>query len=152
VAYSIDSSGVLDLFRYYPPDVFPTIWTQMEAAARGGVIFAIDEVYRELEKKDDVAFEWLKARRTIVVDIDTQIQQRVTAILAVHPRLIDTRKNRSSGDPFVIALAQSRGFSVVTGEKASGIIAKPNIPDVCEALRIPWMNVLSMFRNEGWRA
>ncbi|MGB6801121.1 MAG: DUF4411 family protein [Candidatus Sulfotelmatobacter sp.] len=44
MAYSIDSSGVLDLFRYYPPDVFPTIWTQMEAAARGGVIFAIDEV------------------------------------------------------------------------------------------------------------
>lgn len=87
-----------------------------------------------------------------MVDIDTQIQQRVTAILAVHPRLIDTRKNRSSGDPFVIALAQSRGFSVVTGEKASGIIAKPNIPDVCEALKIPWMNVLSMFRSEGWRA
>jgi hypothetical protein len=76
VAYSIDSSGVLDLFRYYPPDVFPTIWMQMEAAARGGVIFAIDEVYRELKKKDDVAFEWLKGRRKIVVDIDTQIQQR----------------------------------------------------------------------------
>lgn len=152
MAYSIDSSGILDLFRYYPPDVFPTIWAQMEAAARDGVIFAIDEVYREIEKKDDVAFEWLKARRMIVVEIDTQIQQRVTAILAVHPRLIDTRKNRSSGDPFVIALAQSRGLSVVTGEKASGILAKPNIPNVCDALKIPWMNVLSMFRNEGWRA
>lgn len=152
MAYSIDSSGILDLFRYYPPDVFPTIWSQMDAAARGGTIFAIDEVYRELEKKDDVAFEWLKARRTIVVELDTQIQQRVAAILAVHPRLIDTRKNRSSGDPFVIALAQSRGFSVVTGEKASGVLAKPNIPDVCGALKIPWMNVLSMFRTEGWKA
>jgi hypothetical protein len=152
VAYSIDSSGILDLFRYYPPDVFPTIWTQMEVAARNGIIFAIDEVYRELEKKDDVAFEWLKARRTIVVELDTEIQQRVASILAVHPRLIDTRKNRSSGDPFVIALAQSRKFSVVTGEKASGVLAKPNIPDVCIALKIPWMNVLSMFRNEGWKA
>lgn len=152
MAYSIDSSGILDLFRYYPPDVFPTIWTQMEVAARNGIIFAIDEVYRELEKKDDVAFEWLKARRTIVVELDTEIQQRVASILAVHPRLIDTRKNRSSGDPFVIALAQSRKFSVVTGEKASGVLAKPNIPDVCIALKIPWMNVLSMFRNEGWKA
>jgi phage gp29-like protein len=81
VAYSIDSSGILDLFRYYPPDVFPTIWTQMEAAAQSGVIFAIDEVYRELEKKDDVAFAWLKARRAIVVELDTQIQQRVATIL-----------------------------------------------------------------------
>ncbi|HWY21020.1 MAG TPA: DUF4411 family protein [Candidatus Acidoferrum sp.] len=152
MAYSIDSSGILDLFRYYPPDVFPTIWTQMDVAARRGIIFAIDEVYRELEKKDDVAFEWLKPRRTIVVELDTEIQQRVAAILAVYPRLIDTRKNRSSGDPFVIALAQSRKFSVVTGEKPSGVLAKPNIPDVCIALKIPWMNVLSMFRNEGWKA
>jgi hypothetical protein len=150
--YSLDSSGILDLFRYYPPDVFPTIWTQMEAAASGNVVLASDEVYRELEKKDDAAFQWLKARRAMVVDIDAAIQQRVTAILASHPRLIDTRKNRSSGDPFVIALAQVRALSVVTGERPSGVLAKPNIPDVCVALGVPWMNVLSMFRKEGWKA
>lgn len=87
-----------------------------------------------------------------MVDLDTTIQHGVTAILATHPRLVDWRKNRSSGDPFVIALAQARGLSVVTGEKPSGVLAKPNIPDVCAALKIPWMNVLSMFRHEGWKA
>ena len=152
MAYSIDSSGVLDLFRYYPPDVFPSIWAQMDAAAANGIVLAIDEVFRELEKKDDVAFQWLKAHRQIVVDIDTEIQKRVSAILKLHPRLVDTRKNRSSGDPFVVALAQARGLSVVTGEKLSGVQAKPNIPDVCAALDVPWMNVLSMFRQEGWKA
>jgi hypothetical protein len=152
MAYSIDSSGVLDLFRYYPPDVFPTIWTQLEGAATGGNIFAIDEVYRELEKKDDVAFQWLKARPVMIVAIDTEIQKRVTTILGVHPRLVDTRRNRSSGDPFVIALAQARNMSVVTGERASGVITKPNIPDVCAVLKIPCINVLTMFRNEGWKA
>jgi hypothetical protein len=152
MAYSLDSSGILDLFRYYPPDVFPTIWTQMESAASGGTVFAIDEVYRELEKKDDVAFQWLKARRGMIVALDTEIQQRVAVILGAHPRLIDTRKNRSSGDPFVIGLAQARGLTVVTGERASGVIAKPNIPDVCAALKITCINVLSMFRNEGWKA
>jgi len=152
VAYSIDSSGILDLFRYYPPDVFPTIWTQMDSAASGEIVFAIDEVYRELEKKDDVAFQWVKAHRMMVVALDTEIQQRVTTILAAHPRLIDTRKNRSSGDPFVVGLAQSRGLTVVTGERASGVIGKPNIPDVCGVLGIPCMDVLSMFRNEGWKA
>lgn len=152
MAYSIDSSGILDLFRYYPPDVFPTIWTQMESAVTSRRIVAIDEVYRELEKKDDVAFQWLKSRRAIVVELDVEIQRRVTTILASHPRLVDTRRNRSSGDPFVIALAQTRGLSVVTGERASGVLAKPNIPDVCVALKIPWLNVLSMFRQEGWKA
>ena len=152
MAYSLDSSGILDLFRLYPPDVFPTIWTQMDSAALGGTVFAIDEVYRELEKKDDVAFQWLKARRTMVVALDTHIQQRVSTILGAHPRLVDTRKNRSSGDPFVIGLAQARGFSVVTGERASGVLAKPNIPDVCIAVGIPCMSVLEMFRKDGWRA
>jgi hypothetical protein len=152
MAYSLDSSGVLDLYRIYPPDVFPTIWTQMESAARDGIVFAIDEVYRELEKKDDAAFQWLKARRAMIVALDTEIQQRVAAILTAHPRLVDTRKNRSSGDPFVIGLAQARGLKVVSGERASGVIAKPNIPDVCAALGIDCINVLSMFRNEGWKA
>lgn len=124
----------------------------MDSAVIGKTILAIDEVYRELEKKDDIAFQWLKARRTIVVDIDVEIQQRVTDLLAMHPRLVDTRKSRSSGDPFVIALAQARGLSVVTGERASGIVSKPNIPDVCAALKIPCLNVLSMFRQEGWKA
>jgi hypothetical protein len=88
----------------------------------------------------------------MVVDLDTTVQQRVTAILALHPRLIDTRRNRSSGDPFVIALAQVHGLSVVTGERPSGVLAKPNIPDVCVALGVTWMNVLSMFRQERWKA
>ena len=152
MAYSLDSSGILDLFRYYPPDVFPTIWTQMDSAVSGGLVFAVDEVYRELERKDDAAFQWLKARRVMVVAIDTAIQQHVAAILAAHPRLIDTRKNRSSGDPFVIGLARARGLSVITGERPSGVIAKPNIPDVCAVLGISCMNVLSMFRSEGWKA
>jgi hypothetical protein len=152
VAYSVDSSGVLDLFRYYPPDVFPTIWRQMDTAARSGKILVIDEAYRELERKDDAAFRWIRARRAIVVALDTDVQQRVSAILALYPGLVDTRRNRSAGDPFVIALAQSRALSVVTGEKASGIPAKPKIPDVCLALRIPCVTVLSMFRNEGWKA
>ena len=114
MAYSIDSSGILDLFRIYPPDVFPTIWIQMESAAKDGIVLAIDEVYRELEKKDDVAFQWLKARRAMIVALDTEIQQLVAAILTAHPRLVDTRKNRSSGDPFVIGLAQARGLKVVS--------------------------------------
>jgi hypothetical protein len=124
----------------------------MDAAALGGTILAVDEVFREIEKKDDAAFQWLKGRRAMVVALDTEIQQRVASILSVHPRLIDTRRNRSSGDPFVIALAQARGGSVVTGERPSGVIAKPNIPDVCAVLKIPCMNVLTMFRNEGWKA
>ena len=150
--YSIDSSGILDAFRYYPPDVFPTIWKQMDHAADKAVLFASDEVYRELERKDDTAFQWLKRHKVMVVALDADVERRVRDILRMHPRLVDTRKNRSGGDPFVIALAQARSLSVVTGERATGVIAKPNIPDVCTALGLLCLGVLELFRNEGWRA
>ena len=150
--YSIDSSGILDAFRYYPPDVFPTIWKQMDHAAENGLIFAADEIYKELERKDDSAFRWLKRHKVMIVSLDEDVQRRVIQILGSHQRLVDTRKNRSGGDPFVIGLALSRGLTVVTGEKPSGVIAKPNIPDVCSVLGLSCLSVLELFRKEGWRA
>lgn len=150
--YSIDSSGILDAFRYYPPDVFPSIWTNMDRAADNGIIMVADEIYHELERKDDAAFQWLKGHKGIVISLDEDVQRRVAEILKKHPRLVDTRKNRSGGDPFVIGLAQSRQLSVVTGERPTGNLAKPNIPDVCKVLGLPCFDVLELFRKEDWRA
>jgi hypothetical protein len=47
----------------------------MDAAAHTGIVFAVGEVYRELEKKDDDAIQWLKARRDMVIALDTEIQR-----------------------------------------------------------------------------
>jgi hypothetical protein len=54
----------------------------MDAAASGRIILAIDEIYRELEKKDDTPFQWLKARRAMIADLATMVQQHVTEIRA----------------------------------------------------------------------
>jgi hypothetical protein len=67
---------------------------------------------------------WGKSALTIY-GMDDKIQVAIADILTAHPRLVDERKNRSKGDPFVIGLATLKGFKVVTGEKASGNMAKP---------------------------
>ena len=77
----------------------------------------------ELEKKEDEAFAWAKAQEDLFVPMDDEIQDAVSAILADHPRLLDTRRGRSGADPFVIALAKVRGCTVVTGEHRSGSLA-----------------------------
>lgn len=106
MAYSLDTSGILDAWtRHYPPDVFPTIWEHMDKAAAAGVIFVIDEVVRELEKKEDGAHQWVKARPAMVISINDEIQQHVTLIMGKYSRLVDSKKNRSGCDPWVIALA-----------------------------------------------
>ena len=49
---------------------------------------------------------------------------------------------RSGVDPFVIALAMVNQGTVVTEENATGNIAKPRIPDVCDALGVPCLTLI----------
>lgn len=149
--YSIDTSSILDGWRrYYPPDVFPKLWEKLDELINKGELKATEEVLAELEKKDDEVHEWAKKRPQLFVPINMEIQQIVSDILENYERLADTRKNRTSADPFVIALAQINNACVVTGEHPTNNIEKPNIPDVCRIMRIHYINFLSLIREQGW--
>jgi hypothetical protein len=107
--YSLDTSGLLDGWvRYYSPDVFPSLWKQMEAAAADGTILAVQDVLLELERQDDDVFAWAK-RHVTFVQLEDEIQASATEILARYPQLVNTRRSRSVADPFVIALARVQG-------------------------------------------
>lgn len=117
-----------------------------------GDLAASVEVFIELEKRDDEVHQWAKKRKAkMFVPIDAAQQEEVSSILAAHEKLVDTRKNRSAADPFVIALAKAQGCVVVTGEKPSGSADRPNIPDVCDAMGLRWISLLDLFREQGWR-
>ena len=64
--------------------------------------------------------------------------------------LVDSKKGRSGGDPFVIAVARVKNLTVITGENATGNIAIPRIPDVCDDLGIRWLRMLDFFREQKW--
>ncbi|MGA7914520.1 MAG: DUF4411 family protein [Candidatus Acidiferrales bacterium] len=150
--YSLDTSGILDAWvRHYPPDVFPALWSFMSEASKNQEIFVIDEVVAELERKDDDVHKWVKQREAMIVAIDEQIQSCLAKLMSKYPRLVDSKKNRSGGDPWVIALAQARSWTVVTAEKPSGNLTKPKIPDVCKDLSIPCIEVVEFFRRQGWK-
>lgn len=150
--YSIDTSAILDAWlRYYPPDVFPALWLKLDELIDNGTLQATEEVLSELERKDDDVYAWAAERDALFIPIDDDIQPIVSEILKDYPKLLDTRLNRSAGDPFVIALAKLEGCTVVTGEHPTGTMDRPNIPDVCAALGIRCISVLDMIREEGWR-
>ncbi len=149
--YSIDTSAILDGWvRYYSPDVFPPLWEKLDELIKSGDLRATEEVLRELEKQDDKAHRWARERSGMFHPLDEAVQRAATEVLAAHPRLIDNRANRNPADPFVIALAKVNGCHVITGERFSTSLAKPNIPDACVAMGIPWTNMLGLFRAEKW--
>lgn len=149
--YSVDSSVLIEGWRsQFPPDVVPGLWERLDELIISGELRATEEVLYELERKEDGVYEWAKQRPKLFIPIDEGIQQVVSQILSEHRRLIDTRKNRSSADPFVIALAQQKSCLVLTDERATGSSPRPHIPDVCASYGIECVNLLGLIRKEGW--
>jgi len=146
--YCVDTSGWLDGWeRHYPPDVFPTLWAQIDVSIAAGEIFSSEEVYVELQKKADELHDWVKDRKQMLVPLSEEIQLIAVDLLREFPRLVDTLRGRSKADPFVIATAIDRRASVVTGEPVTGRMNKPRIPDVCHVKGIRCINFLQMIRE-----
>jgi len=150
--YCVDTSAWLDGWaRDYPPDVFPSLWDKLAECVTSGALRYSEEVYVELEKKDDGLHDWLKSRKEGLVYIDEKIQRIALELLEAHPRLVDTHRNRSQADPFVIATAEHLKAVVVTGEKPRGKLDIPKIPDVCGARGIRCITFLEMLRELEWK-
>jgi hypothetical protein len=152
LVYSVDSSALIHAWRrIYRPKNFGFVWEGFDKLIAEGRFKASIEVYNELQKKADELFAWCKDRKeAMFVDIDDPTQAIVAQIMRDHPKLVDTTKGRSGGDPFVIALAASTNpkMLVVTEE----FPGKERIPDVCDAQNIVWCGVADLIEKEDWRS
>lgn len=152
--YSIDSSALIHGWRRaYPPKNFAPLWERLGELIQRGRLLASVEVFNELERKDDDLFAWCKERReAFCVEIDDAIQEHLAHIMGTYPRLVDTSKGRSGGDPFVIALARvhTPALTVITEENPGGA-TKPKIPDVCQAEDIRWIRLVQLIQEMDWR-
>lgn len=147
MGFSVDTSGWLDGWqRHYPPDVFPTLWKKIEEEIERKTIFSSEEVYIELAKKADDLHGWIQAHKQMLVPSEERIQLRVGELLGKYPRLVDTLKNRSAADPFVIAVAVEKRLTLVTGE-IGGSAERPKIPYVCGIEDIRCISFLEMIRE-----
>jgi hypothetical protein len=151
--YSIDASALIDGWvRYYPPDVLPTLWENLDSLVRDGRLRATDDVRLELERGSDALYEWCRDRDGMFRAQSDAVQERVANIVNRFPSFVPERSPDGIwADPFVIALAQVDGLAVVTGERRAAANARPKIPNVCEALSVECINFLDFIRREGWR-
>ena len=152
--YCIDTSALVDLWRRrYPPDVFPSLWKKIEDLLSQGRLIAPREVLKDLEKyfdENDELLKWTKKHKGFFEDFDEEQQKQVKNILAKFNNLIDEKKTTSESDPFVIALAITKGWKVITSEKPTSPGGKPKIPDVCDKYGIKCIPLLEFFREQKW--
>lgn len=152
--YCIDTCSILQRVRNYPPDVFPSLWEKIEQLISCGRLLSSEEVYRELVDNniaDDAAF-WAKQQKDMFIETSADIESRAIPIIQRFGlRLIDHRRNKSDGDPWLIATAIHHGCTVITEESPAGGPERVKIPDVCQELNLPHLNLLELMRAEKWR-
>lgn len=149
--FSFDTSSLLNGRRdLLPPETFVTLWANIELMINDGNIRCIDEVRNELAKREDAVHDWAKSQPDLFVPLTADVQRAARDVLQAHPKLVGAGGGRNSADPFVIALARAQDGVVVTEETLSGNINKPRIPDVCDAMGVPWLNLVRFVQQQEW--
>ncbi|MEO7196734.1 MAG: DUF4411 family protein [Pseudonocardiaceae bacterium] len=133
-----------------PPEIFLTLWANIEQMIATGSIRAIDVVRDELGRRDDATRAWAAAQEGLFVILDGDVQGATSKTLAAHPKLMGRGGGRNAADPFVIGLARAHGGIVVTEETPTGNLERPRIPDVCSALGVRCVNLIGFVRDQGW--
>ena len=152
--YIFDSSTLIDLFRYYYTQRFPSLWERFNDLVKEQRIISVREVYNEIKDRGDNLSDWAKSHKELFKEATSEELNFIAEIFKIpHFQMLIKQKARYQGrpvaDPFVIALALINHLSVVTAENLSGSAERPKIPDVCEALDIRWLNMIDLFREQG---
>jgi len=157
--YIIDTCSIIDLFRLYPPDVFPKLWENLDRLIKKERLISHKFVLEELSKKSDHAYKWAKERRTMFKSITQEQIKIMKNIVAKFPEIVDPDKDIDA-DPWLIALAleKEKQQKLIQKIEVKVIITeerfkpnKVNIPFVCEKLGIECTNLIGLMRKEKWK-
>ncbi|ADG06912.1 conserved hypothetical protein [Kyrpidia tusciae DSM 2912] len=151
--YYMDTSSLITAWReQYPPDVFPSLWVNLDRLIRETRLVSPIDVFYELEKGGDALFRWVKERRGMFIEPDNEIQNIVRHLVNKFPQIIPQFSHTGVwADPWVVALAKVNGAIVVTEEKqASSNATRIKIPNMCIDLGVEHINFLELIRRESW--
>jgi len=157
--YIIDTSSLIKLNRDSPLDIFPSIWKNLANLVKNDRLIAPKEVLNEINQSDDQLCKWAKKQRKMFKEPTSQQIKYVKEILKEYPAIVDI-DSKYSADPWVIALAKeminnkqktliSIKRIVVTEERLRG--NKIKIPLICKDNSIDSIDIITMFRIEGWK-
>lgn len=99
-AYVFDTSALIGAWvRSYPPENFPNFWDNLDDMAQQGRILVPEEVYKELEAKQDELLEWVQDRAEWLLAPTTRPGQQTLHLHgAVSDRLVH-RKGAHRSQP-----------------------------------------------------
>ena len=152
--YVIDSSSIIDLFRWYNQTLFPTLWQYFRELVSREEITSVVQALEELKRgsEGDSARQWALLQESLFEtpsSIEMGFFQDVYKISKFRGAIpMDITSNDAKADVFLIARANTVGGMVITQEKYKSHGDK--IPNICEHFDIPCGTLEDMMLSEGW--
>ena len=158
MAYLLDSNTFIEAKNgYYHFDVCPGFWDWILARHEAGDVFSVEKVGKELSEGTDELATWAvgsAAGLFAVPDAATITQMKRVAEWVMRQPYDEKSRAKffSKADPFLIAHALAHGHTVITHEtRVPESSRKVKVPNVCEALGVPWMHSFSLLKKENAR-
>jgi Domain of unknown function (DUF4411) len=151
--FDCNSIGVLE---NYFPERFPSFWAKFESGIADGSIASVREVSKELGAL--ARTDWIRqrlSRHSNFFQIPEPAALAFVGTIFSVPHflnLVEQQKRlrgRPVADPFLIACAKVRGWTVVSEEKLKPNAAK--IPNVCRHFDVKCTNVEGFLKARGWK-
>lgn len=158
--FCIDTSSLIHGWNEkYPPEIFASLWNDIENLIKSGDLVSTEEVLMELNAGNDDLSIWASKQSDFFLPLDNQVQAEAATILAdpINSKVLDQKKvGKNEADIWVIATAKVNNFAVITDEKYVQPIDVPNarkisIRNVCENESIPHFNFLEFIKECKWK-
>ncbi len=120
----------------------------------------IDWVRSELvDGHDDQLAQWVRGTGAVLCQPVMDLDDVRSAVIAEYQAIAALVKNTARfqerwrreffacADPWIIAYAKVVEGTVVTMERPASAGSKVKIPDICDAVSVPWINTYSMLRS-----
>lgn len=156
------NSFVTPYQNYYPFELTPGYWEKLKPILLKDSVDVMDVVKEEIDKGEDSLTDWLKSISNLEV-----LDKRDPAILIKYGEVLkflqdsplyNDRALRSwsianVADPWLIATACAKGYTIVTFEQSAGKISpsnpsgKPKIPDIAKEFGVKCVNLFYLMNK-----
>ena len=96
-----------------------------------------EEIFREIEAKNELLHDWLKSNSNATILLDEAIENEVSAILLIYPLLIDPDQIGFQSDVFLFATAIQCNASIMSIRKDwKSLIDRYDLSTICASFPI----------------
>lgn len=157
--YLIDSNFWIDARRFYPIDIFPSFWDNMQNLIEGNIAIIHQSVFEEITRKEDFITTWLRSFKgyEVMPISDSAFEKFLEfctwakdAKQGFTNFAIDQFEQSNRADAWLCSEAATSNLIIVTAETPSNSLNKIKIPNVCKAFNINYVDNFDFMRTHNF--